>query len=90
MKKQREEEECSHRDQFNSILTDMLHSRFTKPLELINLLTSSISAALYVDDVSFYKLSFKISFNYINNPIINILLKKRSNTIFKNVINFFY
>jgi hypothetical protein len=65
MKKLREEEEYSHRDQFNSILADMLHSRFTKQLELINLLTSNISAALYVDDVSFYKLSFKISFNYL-------------------------
>jgi hypothetical protein len=90
MKKLREEEEYSHRDQFNSILVDMLHSRFTKPLELINLLTSSISAALYVDDVSFYKLSFKISFNYINNLIINILLKKRSHTIFKNLLTLFY
>jgi hypothetical protein len=57
MNKKKEEEECSHKDLSNSILTDMLHSRFTKLSELINLLMNNISAVLFVDDVSFYKLS---------------------------------
>ena len=57
MNKKKEEEECSHKDLSNLILTDMLHSRFTKPSELINLLMNNISAVLFVDDVSFYKLS---------------------------------
>ena len=61
IKMKKEEEEYSHRDQFNSILVDMHHSRFMKLLELINLSMNNISVVLYVDDVSFTKFIFKNS-----------------------------
>jgi hypothetical protein len=56
IKKKKEEEEYSHRDQFNSILADMHHSRFMKLLESIDLSMNNISVVLYVDDCFIYKI----------------------------------
>lgn len=51
MNKKKEEEESLLKDQFNLILTDMLHSKFTRQLELINQSINKVSVALLEDDL---------------------------------------